>query len=35
MSILKAVGVEYAYKNKYRTVKAVNGIDFEFERGRL
>lgn len=35
MSILSTVGVEYAYKNRYRTVFAVNGITYSFESGRL
>lgn len=32
---LKANSVEYAYKNKYHTVKAVDGIDYEFETGKF
>lgn len=35
MSILSASGVGYAYKNKYRTVNAVNGITYNFETGKF
>lgn len=35
MSIISTASVEYAYKNRYRTVFAVSGITYNFEPGRL
>jgi putative ABC transport system ATP-binding protein len=35
MAIMEARGVYYTYGNKYRTVRAVNGVDYTFSPGRL
>ena len=35
MSIMEAKDVHYAYRNKYRTVRAVNGVDYSFSFGKL
>ena len=35
MGILDVKNVSYEYRNKYRTVKAVNGIDYSFDAGKF
>lgn len=35
MAILDVKNVSYEYRNKYRTVKAVNGIDYSFDAGKF
>ena len=35
MAVLTADQVGYFYRNAYQTVKAVNGVSFDFETGRL
>ena len=35
MGILDVKNVSYEYRNKYRTVKAVNGIDYSFAAGKF
>lgn len=35
MGILDVKNVNYEYRNKYRTVKAVNGIDYSFDAGKF
>lgn len=35
MGILDVKNVSYEYWNKYRTVKAVNGIDYSFDAGKF
>jgi putative ABC transport system ATP-binding protein len=35
MAIMEAKDVHYAYRNKYRTVCAVNGVDYSFSLGKL
>ncbi|MBP7320359.1 MAG: ABC transporter ATP-binding protein [Lachnospiraceae bacterium] len=35
MSILSIQDVRYQYKNKYQTVEALKGIDYEFEKSKV
>lgn len=35
MAILDVKNVSYEYRNKYRTVRAVNGIDYSFDAGKF
>lgn len=35
MSILSAKDVFYEYRNSFQTVKAVNGVSYEFEQGKV
>ena len=35
MAILTTNEMKYFYRNKYRTVYAVNGVSYEFEQGRF
>ena len=35
MGILDVKNVSYEYRNKYRTVKAVTGIDYSFDAGKF
>ncbi|MBR5942466.1 MAG: ABC transporter ATP-binding protein [Clostridia bacterium] len=35
MSILELRDVRYVYKNKYRSVEAINGINYDFEAGKV
>lgn len=35
MNLLRAENIEYIYRSKYQTVKALNGITFEFEKGKF
>lgn len=35
MSILTINDVSYQYKNKYQTVQALNGVNFNFEEGKV
>ena len=35
MSAIELIDVRYAYKNKYRTVEAINGISCSFDSGKV
>ena len=35
MAVIEVKNVSFQYRNKYQTVKALNGVNCAFEEGRL